>query len=60
MRQLWWVSCTKFTVRVEVQDGIITKAAPIVKMFEGQPIVNLTGWAGKIGPPLRVKVRRAP
>jgi hypothetical protein len=45
-----WISCAKFTVEVET-DGrdVITRAAPIVRKFVGQPLVNLLKWAGDFG-----------
>jgi hypothetical protein len=45
-----WVSCTRFTVRVEVNErGIITGAAPLVRRFVGQPLGNLLRWTAGIG-----------
>ena len=32
------------TVRVDVERGIIVRAAPIVRRFIGQPLVNLERW----------------
>lgn len=47
--KVWWISCLKFTVAVETSNGIITKAAPIVHKFNGQPLENLLRWARGIG-----------
>jgi hypothetical protein len=45
-----WISCTRFTVEVETDArGIVTKAAPIVRKFQGQPLVNLLKWASELG-----------
>jgi hypothetical protein len=42
-----WLSSKRrrFTVMVTVRDGIVVKAAPIVRVFLGQPIENLLIWA---------------
>lgn len=45
----WWVSCNKFTVRVDTVDGRIVSAAPIVRKFIGQPFTNLLKWADGLG-----------
>jgi hypothetical protein len=45
----WWVSCNRFTIRVETRDGTIVEAAPICRKFIGQPLRNLLAWAGHIG-----------
>ena len=42
-----WISCNKFTVLVRADAGIITEAALIVRVFIGQPLDNLLGWAEK-------------
>lgn len=53
MTVLWLSSQRrKFTVMVTVRDGVIVKAAPIVRVFLGQPIDNLLRWAA----PVRVEV----
>lgn len=46
---IWWVSCTKFTVRVDTIDGRIVYAAPIVRKFIGQEFTNLLKWAASLG-----------
>ncbi len=47
----FWVSCDRFTVRVDTDDrDIITFAAPIVRRFIGQPFVNLARWIEKWHP----------
>lgn len=45
----YWVSCEKFTIRVEVEHGRITKAAPIARRFVGQQFTNLLKWAAGLG-----------
>jgi hypothetical protein len=47
--QKWWISCRKFTVQVNTVAGVITRAAPIVAKFKGQPLDNLKRWAEKFG-----------
>jgi uncharacterized protein YbcI len=37
-------SCALFTVRLVLTGNIITEAAPIVRKFEGQPLINLISW----------------
>lgn len=37
------------TVLVDVQDGLITKAAPVVRKFIGQPVGNLVRWMRRQG-----------
>ena len=45
-----WVSCAKFTVEVETDaNDKITRAAPIVRKFVGQPLGNLLRWAEDLG-----------
>lgn len=44
MKQSWWVSCGLFTVQVDTMDGIILRAAPIVRVFVGQPFERLLRW----------------
>jgi len=47
---IYWVSTTKFTVRVEVdRSGRITDAAPLARRFVGQQWKNLVNWCRKIG-----------
>lgn len=42
------IDCEKFCGYIKVDDNnIIIKAMPIVHMFEGQPIQNLTNWTSK-------------
>lgn len=45
----WWLSCHKMTVQVNVTHGVISRAAPIVKSFIGQPIGNLKRWMRRLG-----------
>lgn len=47
-----WLSNTKMTVKVIVQDGTIIGGASIIRVFIGQPLTNLTRWMSRIGPPL--------
>lgn len=45
-----WVSCAKFTVRVDTDErGIVTGGAPLVRKFKGQPLKNLLAWARGFG-----------
>lgn len=47
----YWVSCEKFTVQVDTDDNdIIVTAAPIVRGFTKQPIMNLFRWICKRWP----------
>jgi len=49
-----WISCRRFTVAVRTDErGVIVWAAPIVRVFIGQPLENLLGWARRQGGPLR-------
>ena len=51
-----YFSCPKFTVRLVVSGTIIQKAAPMVKVFEGQTIGALTSWAeSNFGGPIMVQ-----
>lgn len=46
----YWISCTRFTARVEIDaGGTITSAAPILQPFVGQRFSNLLAWAGRFG-----------
>jgi len=41
----FWVSCSKMTVRLTVNEKrIITETAPILHRFVGQPSKNLFDW----------------
>ncbi len=40
-----WLSCSKFTIQVDTERGIITQAAPIARVFIGQKLENLVCWA---------------
>ena len=41
----YYVSCTKFTCLVEIEnDGTIVYAAPILNRFIGQSFTNLKNW----------------
>jgi hypothetical protein len=51
-----YFSCRSFTVLLVMRGAVIQKAAPIVKMFEGQSIGALTTWAQKkFGGPIVVE-----
>lgn len=50
----WWLSCTKFTVWVEVEiqendSEIITDTARVTQKFIGQRFDNLKLWFRKFG-----------
>jgi hypothetical protein len=46
----YWLSSVKFTVLVDTDsNGKITKAAPVVNVFVGQPLSNLVKWMKKQG-----------
>lgn len=45
----YYISSTKMTVCVTVDNNIITESAPIVRKFIGQPLSNLTKWLKKFG-----------
>jgi hypothetical protein len=45
----WRLSNEKMTVLVKTKNGIITEAAPIVRVFIGQPLDNLAVWMDKMG-----------
>ena len=45
-----WVSTQRFTVLVETDEaGVIREAAPLVRVFVGQPLDNLLRWAKRFG-----------
>lgn len=43
----YWLSSSRMTVGVKVENGIIVDAAPIVRKFVGQPVDNLKRWMNK-------------
>lgn len=45
----WWFSSDRMTVAVEVIDGKIARAAPIIYKFRGQPVENLVSWMQRQG-----------
>jgi len=49
MREVWWVSCNKMTVKVVTEDTVIVEAAPVVWKFKGQPLKNLLLWISRFG-----------
>lgn len=42
--QKFWISTEKFTCQMNVEDGFVVWAAPILKKFVGQPLYNVTSW----------------
>ena len=44
-----WLSSERLTVWVSESYGVIEEAAPVVKRFIGQPMVNLVRWMQKQG-----------
>lgn len=40
----WWLSNARMTVGVSVTNLVIMNAAPIVRVFIGQPFTNLLRW----------------
>jgi len=47
---VYFVSCPRFTVRVETDEaGVIRRAAPVVRKFQGQNLNNLLRWAERFG-----------
>lgn len=51
-----WLSCSRFTVKVETRGLTIVDAAPLVRKFVGQPLANLVTWAERVGGLVRVEV----
>lgn len=43
----WWITNSRMTVAVKVQDGLVVEGPPIVRKFLGQPARNLGGWMRK-------------
>jgi hypothetical protein len=57
----YWVSSPIMTVAVSVDEkDIITRAAPVVRRFMGQPLRNLTSWLRKHGPVAAVPIGHGP
>ena len=52
-----YFSCPNFTARLVLSGEKIHKAAPIAKIFEGQPLAALTAWVAeaKLGGPVIVQ-----
>ena len=44
MKNIHWVSTSKMTFEITVENGIIVDAAPIAYKFIGQPFENLRNW----------------
>ena len=44
MNGWFYLSTQRMTVAVEVRDGVIVTAPPIVRKFLGQPPANLGRW----------------
>jgi hypothetical protein len=54
----YWVSCTHFTVLVELdRDDTICRTAPITKRFVGQLFGNLLFWCQRMAPLWVVEMR---
>jgi len=49
LKKQFWITCPKFTVQVDVVKGKIVTAAPLVRVFIGQPLDNLLKWARSFG-----------
>lgn len=46
----WWMSCTRMTVQVEIDNRqVIVQAAPVVRRFVGQHIERLADWMRTLG-----------
>jgi len=45
----FWLSSPRMTVRVRVRGKIIIDAAPVVRVFIGQPLPNLVQWLQRQG-----------
>ena len=41
----YYLSSPRFTVQVNVKDGIIVWGAPVITKFLGQPFGNLVRWS---------------
>jgi hypothetical protein len=48
MKEVYRISCQKFSDLVTLENGIIEDCMPLLQKFQGQPISNLTGWAKKV------------
>lgn len=44
------LSNKKLTVMATIRNGKIIDAAPVVRIFIGQPLDNLAAWMRKLGP----------
>lgn len=44
------LSNDKLTVKATVRNGKIIDAAPVIRIFIGQPLDNLATWMQKLGP----------
>ena len=49
MRVRWYLSSTRMTIAVLVEDGIVLTAPPVAQKFIGQPLDNLVRWMEKQG-----------
>ena len=45
----YWVSTFNWTGAVDVEDEIIVRTPPILRMFKGQRFRNLCDWATRCG-----------
>jgi hypothetical protein len=51
-----YFSCPKFTVSLTLNGTVIAKAAPLVRVFEGQSIGALISWVlSKFGGPITIE-----
>lgn len=44
MIETYWISTNAFTIGVDVENGIIKTIPPILKVFRGQPFLNIHTW----------------
>ncbi|KKN70610.1 hypothetical protein LCGC14_0428830 [marine sediment metagenome] len=50
MSTVWRLSNNRMTVKVTIgKDHRIIDAAPIVRRFRGQPLINLSRWMERMG-----------
>lgn len=48
MKEVYRVTCDRFSDLVELENGIIIDTLPVFRKFVNRPISNLTGWLVKI------------
>ena len=49
MTTSWWLSSETMTVQVDEENDVVVDAAPIVRKFIGQPMINLVRWMKRQG-----------